>query len=64
LSKQTIKWGAASAGIAVVPVDLAEIYRAHAFEKHFRDFVRKSTSEAEKGKPAMSSTVRVTPKIK
>lgn len=31
----TAIWGAATAGIATIPVALAEIYRAHAFEKHF-----------------------------
>ena len=52
--------GAATAGIAAVPVALAEIYRAHAFEKHFWDFIRKTTSEIGKGKAEMSSPVTIT----
>ena len=50
----------ATAGIATVPVALAEIYRAHAFEKHFWDFIRKTTSEIGKGKAEMSSPVTIT----
>jgi hypothetical protein len=57
----TAIWGAATAGIAAVPVALAEIYRAHAFEKHFWDFIRKTTSEIGKGKADMSSPVTITP---
>jgi hypothetical protein len=56
----TAIWGAATAGLAVVPVALAEIYRAHAFEKHFWDFIRKTTSEIGEGKSTMSSPVTVT----
>jgi hypothetical protein len=37
------------------PVALAEIYMAHAFEKHFWDFVRKTTSEIAEGKVEVSS---------
>ena len=36
--------------LAVAPVALAEIYRAHAFEKHFWDFIRKETAILEKGR--------------
>jgi hypothetical protein len=50
----------ATAGIATVPVALAEIYKAHAFEKHFWDFIRKTTSEIGKGKAEMSSPVTIT----
>ena len=56
----TAFWGVATAGLAVVPVALAEIYRAHAFEKHFWDFIRKETSELGKGKAEMSSPVTIT----
>lgn len=56
----TVIWGAATAGIAVAPVALAEIYRAHAFEKHFWDFIRKATSDVGKGKAEMSSPVTIT----
>ena len=58
----TAIWGAATAGIAAIPVALAEIYRAHAFEKHFWDFIREKTAEiGEGGKATMSSPVTVTP---
>ena len=57
----TAIWGAATAGVAVIPVALAEIYRAHAFEKHFWDFIRKTTAEIGKGKSTMSSPVTVSP---
>ena len=51
----------ATAGIATVPVALAEIYRAHKFEKHFCDFIRKETSDVGKGKVEMSEPVTITP---
>ena len=51
----------ATAGIATVPVALAEIYRVHAFEKHYWDFIRKTTSEIGKGKAEMSNPVTITP---
>jgi hypothetical protein len=57
----TAVWGVATAGLAVVPVALAEIYRAHAFEKHFWDFIREKTAEISEGKATMSSPVTVTP---
>ena len=50
----------ATAGIATIPVALAEIYRAHEFEKHFWDFIRKTTSEIGKGKSEMSTPVTIT----
>jgi hypothetical protein len=53
--------GAATAGIAALPVALAEIYRVHAFEKHFWDFIKKTTSEIGNGKAEMSSPVTITP---
>ena len=56
----TAFWGVATAGLAVVPVALAEIYRAHAFEKHFWDFIRKETSDLGKGKAEMSTPVTIT----
>ncbi|MGB7632222.1 MAG: hypothetical protein WBL68_00730 [Nitrososphaeraceae archaeon] len=49
-----------TAGIATIPVALAEIYRAHAFEKHFWDFIREKTAEISEGKAEMSSPVTVT----
>ena len=56
----TAIWGAATAGIATIPVALAEIYRAHAFEKHFWDFIRETTAEIGEGKAEMSSPVTIT----
>ena len=50
----------ATAGLATIPVALAEIYRAHAFEKHFWDFIRKETSNIGKGKVEMSEPVTIT----
>jgi hypothetical protein len=56
----TAVWGAATAGIGLIPVALAEIYRAHKFEKHFWDFVRQTTSEIAKGKSEISDPVTIT----
>lgn len=42
-------------------IQVAEIYRAHAFEKHFWDFIREKTAEIGEGKATMSSPVTVTP---
>jgi hypothetical protein len=56
----TAIWGIATAGIATIPVALAEIYRAHAFEKHFWDFIRQTTSDIGKGKSEMSTPVTIT----
>jgi hypothetical protein len=56
----TAIWGVATAGLATIPVALAEIYRAHAFEKHFWDFIRKATSDIGKGKEEVSSPVTIT----
>jgi hypothetical protein len=56
----TAIWGIATAGIATIPVALAEIYRAHAFEKHFWDFIRQTTSDIAKGKSEMSTPVTIT----
>ena len=54
--------GVVTAGVATIPVALAEIYRSHAFEKHFWDFIREKTAEvSEGGKAEMSSPVTVTP---
>jgi hypothetical protein len=57
----TAIWGVATAGLATIPVALAEIYRAHAFEKHFWDFIREKTAEIGEGKAEMSSPVTITP---
>ena len=48
-------------GLATIPVALAEIYRSHAFEKHFGDFIREKTAEiGEGGEAEMSSPVAIT----
>jgi hypothetical protein len=57
----TAVWGIATAGLATIPVALAEIYRAHAFEKHFWDFIRQTTSDIGKGKSEVSAPVTITP---
>ena len=57
----TAIWGAVTLGVGAIPVALAEIYRAHAFEKHFWDFIRKTTSDIGKGKAEMSEPVTITP---
>lgn len=56
----TAIWDVATAELVTVPVALAEIYRAHAFEKHFWHFIRKETSDLGKGKAEMSSPVTIT----
>ena len=53
--------GHCECGSSCIPVALAEIYRAHAFEKHFWDFIRKETSDIGKGKVEMSEPVTITP---
>lgn len=51
----------ATAGLATIPVALAEIYRAHAFEKHLWDFIRNTRAEFGKGKVEMSDPLTITP---
>src|SRR5215217_7364180 len=48
----------------VVPAVIAggaSAYRAHAFEKHFWNFIQKTLAEIGKGKATMSEPVTVTP---
>jgi hypothetical protein len=53
--------GVLTAGIGAVVAGGASAYRAHAFEKHFWDFVQKTLAEIGKGKATMSEPVTVTP---
>jgi hypothetical protein len=53
--------GVLTAGVGAVVAGGASAYRAHAFEKHFWDFVQKTLAEIGKGKATMSEPVTVTP---
>ena len=53
--------GVLTAGVGAVIAGGASAYRAHAFEKHFWDFVQKTLAEIGKGKSTMSEPVTVTP---
>jgi hypothetical protein len=53
--------GVLTAGIGAVVAGGASAYRAHAFEKHFWNFVQKTLAEIGKGKATMSEPVTVTP---
>jgi hypothetical protein len=51
---------AATAGIAAAPVAAVEAYRAHSFEKKFREFIGTAISDTGKGDARMSSPVAIT----
>ena len=53
--------GVLTAGVGAVLAGGASAYRAHAFEKHFWEFVQKTVAEIGKGKSTMSEPVTVTP---
>ena len=53
--------GVLTAGVGLVVAGGASAYRAHAFEKHFWEFVQKTLAEIGKGKSTMSEPVTVTP---
>ena len=53
--------GVLTAGVGAVVAGGASAYRAHAFEKHFWDFVQKTLAKIGKGKSTMSEPVTVTP---
>jgi hypothetical protein len=53
--------GVLTAGVGLVVAGGASAYRAHAFEKHFWEFVQKTVAEIGKGKSTMSEPVTVTP---
>jgi hypothetical protein len=51
--------GVLTAGVAAIPAAAVSAYRAHAFEKHFWDHIKKALSG--KGDATMSEPVTVTP---
>ena len=53
--------GVLTAGIGAVVAGGASAYRAHAFEKHFWNFIQKTVAEIGKGKSTVSEPVTVTP---
>ena len=53
--------GVLTAGVAAVPTAAVSGYRAHAFEKHFWDYIKKTLSDIGKENAAMSEPVVVTP---
>jgi hypothetical protein len=52
--------GILTAGVAVIPVAAVSGYRAHAFEKNFWDYIKKTLSEIGSEKATMSQPVVVT----
>src|SRR6476619_747525 len=57
----TVIAGVLTAGVAAIPAAAASGYRAHAFEKHFWDHIKKTLSDIGKENAAMSEPVVVTP---
>jgi hypothetical protein len=53
--------GVLTAGVAAIPAAAVSGYRAHAFEKHFWDYIKKTLSDIGKENAAMSEPVVVTP---
>ena len=56
----TVIAGVLTAGIALIPLPAVSGYRAHAFEKNFWNYIKKTLSDIEKGNGAMSDPVVVT----
>jgi hypothetical protein len=52
--------GVLTAGVAAVPAATVSGYRAHAFEKHFWDYIKKTLSDIGSEKATMSEPVVVT----
>jgi hypothetical protein len=52
--------GVLTAGVAAVPAAAVSGYRAHAFEKHFWDYIKKTLSDIGSEKATMSEPVVVT----
>jgi hypothetical protein len=52
--------GILTAGVAVIPVAAASGYRAHAFEKKFWDYIKKTLSDIGEANAEMSDPVTVT----
>jgi hypothetical protein len=57
----TVIAGVLTAGVAAIPAAAVSGYRAHAFEKHFWDHIKKILSDIGKENAAMSEPVVVTP---
>ena len=53
--------GVLTAGVAAIPAAAVSAYRAHAFEKHFWDHIKKTLSGTGKADATMSEPVTVTP---
>ena len=56
----TVIAGVLTAGIAPIPAAAVSGYRAHAFEKNFWNYIKKTLSDIEKGNATMSEPVVVT----
>lgn len=56
----TVIAGVLTAGVAAIPAAAVSGYRAHAFEKHFWDYIKKTLSDIGKENAAMSEPVVVT----
>ena len=56
----TVIAGVLTAGVAAIPAAAVSGYRAHAFEKHFWDLIKKTLSDIGKENAAMSEPVVVT----
>ena len=56
----TVIAGVLTAGVAAVPAAAVSGYRAHAFEKHFWDYIKKTLSDIGSEKATMSEPVVVT----
>ena len=56
----TVIAGVLTAGIALILAAAVSGYRAHAFEKNFWNYIKKTLSDIEKGNGAMSDPVVVT----
>ena len=52
--------GVLTAGVAVIPVAVVSGYRAHAFEKNFWNYIKKTLSDIGSEKATMSEPVVVT----
>jgi len=56
----TVIAGVLTAGVAAIPAAAVSGYRAHAFEKHFWDYIKKTLSDIGSEKATMSEPVVVT----
>ena len=56
----TVIAGVLTAGVAAIPAAAVSTYRAHAFEKNFWDFIKRTLTEIGSNKATMSQPVVVT----